>query len=297
VKILLTGASGFIGSAFLRLALDGGHEVAAMVRPEDANARLSTADGRLTWLHGTLASPPFEQIAAFGPEVCVHAAWVTAPKVAYDSPEHFRCFEWSRDFFQRLCPGPVRHIVSVGTCIEFELGKQPLVEDRTPLKPIGPYPTAKNQLRLFLEDLSARAGGSLCWPRVFYAYGPGEHPARLCSSIIHKLRAGEKIVLKTPASTKDYIYVTDVAGALLTLVERRFAGAVNVCTGTGVTILELAQTLAELLARPELVATPEHAVEDPLGRVVGDSSRLRSLGWRPQYDLRRGLETMVAVTR
>jgi UDP-glucuronate decarboxylase len=295
VKILITGATGFIGSAFARVAVARGHEVAALARPDRSGTPVSTAVGRIVWLPGTLAGPPWDEIAAFAPEICVHAAWVSAPKVAYDSPQHFDCLEWSKSFLAGVVERGARHVVSVGTCIEYELGRQPLVEDRTPLKPIGPYPTAKNQLRIFLEEESRRRGFSLCWPRVFYAYGAGEHPGRLCSSILQKLRANEKIVLKTPASTKDYIYVTDVANALLTLVERRFAGAVNVCTGTGVTILELAQTLAGLLGRSELVETPVNPAEDPLGFVVGDATRLRALGWQPEYDLRRGLGAMAAA--
>lgn len=295
MKILLTGASGFIGHAFAKLALTRGHGVAALMRPDFVARPDLSKTGSMVYLRGTLAEPPWDEIAAFAPDICVHAAWVTAPKVAYDSPLHFDCLEQSKTFLAGAVQRGVRHIISVGTCIEYELGKQPLVEDRTPLKPSGSYPTAKNQLRIFLEEESRKHGFTLCWPRVFYAYGVGEHPGRLCSSIIHKLRAGEKIVLKTPASTKDYIYVTDIANALMTLVERQFAGAINVCPGIGVTILELAQTLAGLLGRPELVVTPAEPAVDPLGFVVGDSTRLRSLGWKPEYDLRRGLEAMVAA--
>ncbi len=297
MKILLTGASGFIGAAFAKAALAHGHQIAALVRPDAPVVTDSSTPANMTWLRGSIAEPPWDKIVAFAPETCVHAAWVTAPKVAYDSPQHFDCFEWSKTFLTGAVERGVRHVVSLGTCIEYELGRQPLVEDRTPLKPIGPYPTAKNQLRLFLEEESRRAGFSLCWPRVFYAYGVGEHPGRLCSSIIQKLKAGEKITLKTPASTKDYVYVTDVANALMTVVDQRFAGAINICPGIGVTILELAQTLAGLLGRPELVVTPAEPAEDPMGFVVGDSTRLRALGWKPEYDLRRGLGAMVAESK
>ncbi|MEI9864251.1 MAG: NAD-dependent epimerase/dehydratase family protein [Limisphaerales bacterium] len=55
-----------------------------------------------------------------------------------------------------------------------------------------------------------RTGWQFCWGRVFYPYGVGEHPARLCSSLIQKLQRGEKLVLKTPHSRKDYIYIEDL---------------------------------------------------------------------------------------
>jgi nucleoside-diphosphate-sugar epimerase len=65
----------------------------------------------------------------------------------------------------------------------------------------------------------------LCWTRIFYPYGIGEHPDRLCSFIIKKLINNKKVLLNSPLSTKDYIYIDDIAEALLTLVEQAFSGS------------------------------------------------------------------------
>src|SRR5262249_8666987 len=135
------------------------------------------------------------------------------------------------------------------------------------------------------------------WARIFYPYGVGEHPARLCSSIIHKLEANEPIVLKTPESTKDYIYIEDLAEAFLTVLEKQYQDVINLGTGLGHTVLQIAETLARLMEKPGLVKVAQPPVVDPLGFVVADASRLRNLGWRPAHDLESGLQKLLATRR
>jgi len=291
VKILLTGGTGFIGSAFLRRALSSGHTIGALVRAESL-PRIASQPKNLKLITGTIADVPWNEIKAFQPEVCVHCAWTTAPKVAYDSPEHLRFFETSRGFLERLIDLGLRQVLGLGTCIEYRLGNEPLVEDKTPLGPVGPYAESKNHMRIWLEEASARHGFKLCWPRIFYVYGVGEDPTRLCTSLIQRFRRNESLVLKTPHSTKDYIYIEDVAVALVLLLEKGFHGAVNLGTGVGITIRELALTVSNLAGKTGLVQTDAMQGVDPLAYVVADSTRLRSLGWSPQFDLARGLRTL-----
>jgi len=296
-RILVTGANGFMASAFLRHALAAGHSLGAMIWPGSAPAAAQARSEQYRWFEGTLTEVPWKTIETFQPETCVHFAWTTAPRYAYDSPEHLRCLEASQSFVRRAVKLGVRHVFGIGTCIEYQLGPAPLVEDRTPLAPQGAYAESKNAMRAWLEEEAGRNGFTFSWARVFYAYGVGADPTRLCSTTISKLLREEPIVLKTPRSTKDYIYIEDIAAALLAIVERGFAGAVNVGTGVGVTVMELAQTLAEMLDKPGLVRPAVPEVVDPLGYVVADNTRLRSLGWRPEYDLRRGLDAMIRSHR
>ncbi len=293
MNILLTGSTGFIGSTFLRQALAKGNSIVALVRPQTSEVRALIQHDRLRLVPGTLADAPWNAIAALQPEVCVHCAWTTAPRVPYDSPEHFRCFEESRAFLERVIGMGVRQIIGLGTCIEYRIGSEPLAEERTPIEPLGPYAESKNKMRDWLEEASARHGFQFCWARIFYAYGVGEDPTRLCTSLIRRFRRNEPLVLKTPRSTKDYIYIEDVASALLLLLEKKFQGAVNLGTGAGVTIYELAQTVATLLGKTGLVQTAAAEGTDPLAYVVADSTRLRSLSWQPKYDLKRGLSEMI----
>lgn len=292
MNILLTGATGFIGSAFTRLALSRGHRVAGLILPtETPPAALADARG-LTWLRGTLNAPPWPELAAFAPEVCAHAAWITTPGVYLESPENERFLAASVAFMRRVRELGTTHLVGLGTCIEYQITDQPLSETRTPVAPTTRYARCKNELRLALEADAKAHGVTAGWARVFYPYGPGEHPSRLCSALLQKLARGEALPLKTPDSTKDYIFITDLAAALLTVVEKRAEGPINLGTGVGVSVRQIAETLAEMLGQPGLVSISDPPQVDPLPFVVADATRLRSLGWRPQIELREGLERL-----
>jgi nucleoside-diphosphate-sugar epimerase len=295
MKVLLTGPTGFIGSAFARLALGRGHQLAGLIVPGEAVPSNWPAGTDVTWLRGTLEQAPWAEIKAFGAELCVHTAWITTPGVYLESPDNDRFRDASLEFVRRLWDLGTRHIVGLGTCIEYQITDRPLSEETTPSAPTTRYARCKNELRLALSAEAGARGLPFCWGRVFYPYGPGEHPSRLASSIIRKLAQGEKIELKTPASTKDYIYIEDLAAALLTVVERRYSGLINLGTGEGIAVREVAGVLGRLMGRPELIAEAEKLQPDPFPLVVADAGKLHGLGWRSEWPIERGLERLVAT--
>jgi len=293
MKILLTGPTGFIGSAFIRLALAKGHLIAGVAVPSESLPQDLAVAENMAWLRGTLDEAPWKEIEEFAPEVCIHTAWVTAPGVYLESPDNFRFLESSLQFLGKVQQLGTSQIIGLGTCIEYQIGNQPLSEERTPIAPTTTYARCKNDLRIKLEEEAAAKGFGFCWARVFYPYGPREHPSRLCSSIIQKIARGEKIVLKTPDSTKDYIFVEDLAAALLMVAEKQFQGTINLGTGVGVTVRQIAKTLVEMMGRTELIAEVSPPEIDPLGYVVADASRVHNLGWRPAHDLKKGLRLLL----
>lgn len=297
MRILVTGATGFIGSAFCQLALSQGHEIGGLMLPSETPPAPVSVSDKMVWLKGTVAVPPWSEIEKLQPEVCVHFAWIATPGVYLESPENENHLQWSLALVHRLRGLGTNHIVGVGTCIEYKITDALLAEDRTPVDPTTRYSRCKNALRETLEAGARQDGSRFCWGRVFYPYGAGEHPARLCSSLIQKIRRGEKLLLKTPHSTKDYIYIEDLAAAILLTVEKQFTGTINWGTGVGVSVREIADTVAGLLGRPELVDEVSPIEKDPLGFVVADATRLLGLGWKPEHTLRQGLEKLLVGSK
>ncbi len=129
MKILVTGANGFIGSAFCRLALTRGHHIAGIIQPARSLPAEIPAE-KMNWLRGTLAEPPWKEIERFQPDVCVHLAWIATPGVYLESPENERYLQWSLALVHGLCSLGVNHIVGAGTCIEYQVSEAPLSETR-----------------------------------------------------------------------------------------------------------------------------------------------------------------------
>ena len=295
MRVLVTGATGFIGSAFAKLALSHGHEVGGMMLPTEQPPAHVPVSERIRWIKGTLAELPWKEIESFKPDTCVHFAWIATPGVYLESPENEKHLEWSLSLARRLKGMGLRQFVGVGTCIEYQITSEPLSEERTPVDPTTLYSRCKNALRETLEAEACKDGTQFCWGRVFYPYGVGEHPSRLCSSLIQKFRRGEKLMLKTPKSTKDYIYIDDLASAILLTVDKQFQGTINWGTGAGISVREIADAVAAMLGRADLVAEVSPPEVDPLGYVVADATRLKALGWQQRFNLEEGLSRLTRV--
>jgi nucleoside-diphosphate-sugar epimerase len=290
MRIFVTGASGFIGQAFCRSAVGRGHQVLGLCR----HAEKPLPPG-CEQACGTLESIPWSRIEQFKPEVALHLAWIATPGVYLTSPENEILAEQSRRLFSGLAKCGVKHLAGVGTCIEYAASDSPLDELRSPLGPGYPYSQCKVALFQWLKEYCAGASLPWTWFRVFFPYGPGEHPGRLPTHIVNQLRRGHRVALKTPHSVKDYIYIDDLAGAVCSALEAGLTGPVNLGSGEGVSILQLARTLAGLLgADPVLVGGAEVLADDPMPTVVAETSRICSTGWSPKVSLENGLKNLIA---
>ena len=81
MKILVTGATGFIGSAFAKLALSHGHAVGGMMLPTETPPAHVPVSDKMVWIKGTLTELPWREIETFKPDACIHFAWIATPGV------------------------------------------------------------------------------------------------------------------------------------------------------------------------------------------------------------------------
>lgn len=289
-KLLITGATGFIGRRCVALA--SGREVHAITsRP----ARGSTGSAR--WHQCDLhdADAVESLIEHIRPDELLHLAWYTDPPHYWTSDENQR---WVASTLH-LARAFVRHgqrLVATGTSAEYDWRFGVLAEESTPLDLTTPYGSSKNAARTQLAALTRESGTRFAWARIFAAYGPREHESKLISKATAIFRKGGALQVPQKPVARDYIFVDDVARALLLLVDNDATGPVNIGTGVAVTVQEIAERVAAELGAPcRLETAIEDRGEAPL--VVAETSRIRSLGWEPQVDLIEGIRATIASVR
>ena len=297
-KVLLTGATGFVGRNCPAPLASRGYEVHAVSSSEIAP---QSAPG-VVWHHADLLDR--EQLVGLvervRPTHLLHMAWYAAPGKYWTSPENFRWVQASLDLFRAFASvGGVR-VVAAGTCAEYEWGGDEICsEHATPLRPATLYGACKHALRVMLEAFAAQENLSAAWGRIFFLYGPHEHPGRLVASVVRSLLRGEPARCSHGRQVRDFLHVADVADAFVALLDSDVRGAVNIASGRPVALKEVVGEIGEKLGRRELIELG--AVAAPANEpsvLVGDAKRLsEEVGWTPRRDLHRGLDETIVWWR
>jgi nucleoside-diphosphate-sugar epimerase len=288
----VTGASGFVGRHCLPALVAQGYEIHAV------SSRRKPASGeQVNWQCADLLDP--EQVerllASVQPSHLLHLAWVTEPGKYWNAPENVRWVRASLDLVEAFARNGGQRVVGAGTCAEYDWSYGYCSEGVTPLHPLSLYGVCKHSLQMILSAFAARVVMSLAWGRLFYLYGPHEHPARLVPSVIRALQRGEPALCSHGNQIRDFLYVEDAATALVRLLDSDLSGPVNVASGYPVPLKRIISHIAETMQRPDLVrlgALPVSPDDPPL--LTADVRRLsEGTGWEPRYDLDRGLELAI----
>jgi nucleoside-diphosphate-sugar epimerase len=310
-KVLLTGATGFVGRHCLAALAARGFDELHAVSTRTAGAAggdeltddaAGTTTARVRWHKADLLSGAEAErvIASVRPSHLLHLAWYAEPGKYWTSPLNE---EW-RLASERLLTAFAEHggerVVAAGTCAEYDWNFGGYCSEReTPLAPATPYGKAKHALHGALDTLARERDLSAAWGRIFFLYGAHEHPARLVSSVIRALLRGEPARCTHGEQLRDFLYVGDVADAFAALLDSDVRGAVNIASGEAVSLKTVVKRIAEKLDRPELIelgAIRAPAGEPPL--LAADVARLADeVGWSPAYTLDAGLDASISWWR
>lgn len=290
-KVLLTGASGFIGRHCLRLLLaDERNEVHAVNRQGGA----AEAGERVRWHAVDLrdSSKATQLVADLRPSHVLHGAWIATPGVYGRSPENMDWLVSSLAMARAFGEGGGARFVGVGTSAEYLPHDAPCVEDTTPIQPATVYGKCKAACWLGLQAASQHHGFSAAWGRVFLPYGPGDAPQRLIPSLLATLRRGQPIETTHGRQLRDFIFAPDVADLLVRLLFADEPGAFNVGTGQATQVRWVIETLAERVhAASDLLrfGAKEFPASEPMQLVADMEKVRRTLGWAPSTSIAAGL--------
>jgi nucleoside-diphosphate-sugar epimerase len=293
-RVLVTGATGFIGRHALAPLQALGFEV-------HAAARRPGTDAGVTWHEADLLAPGAAErlVGACEPTHLLHLAWYAEPGRFWSAPVNLAWTEASLALYRAFAERGGRRAVLAGTCAEYDWSAGLCVEDETPLRPTSLYGACKQAVGSAVDAYGALHGPSTAWGRVFFLYGPGEHPARLVASVAGALRAGERVAVTHGRQVRDFLHVADVAGAFAALVRREdVRGAVNVASGDAVSLRDVLGELAAALGGADLIDFGARAAdpsEPPT--ILADVRRLREeAGFTPHFTLATGIADTVNGT-
>lgn len=300
-RVLVTGATGFLGSYVTRNLIKKGFEVGAIIRSQSNCYRLSDCLSSIT-LH-TACLEDQESIkkvfADFSPEIVIHCA---AYGVDYRQHEIYSLYKvnvgGTISLFQNAADSGVKRFIHTGSCFEYAARDFPISEEDL-IKPWGSYGVSKAAATMFVLQQGSDLGIPVVVLRPFGMYGPYEGTHRLIPQLIVSLLKNQYFNLTYGGQVRDYTYVEDIAEAFVKLVDgKQFPSGdvLNVGSGTGISIHQLGTQVATLIGKDHLLnwgAIPSRKNEPKM--LVADNNKIYKLiGWKPKTTLIRGLKNTIS---
>lgn len=287
-RVLLTGATGFIGRQCLSLLLANSDEVHAVSSKDEDGRHQEVCWHRADLLDTDQVSDLIQRVQ---PTHLLHFAWTVVPGKFWTSLDNFKWVQASLTLIQEFASSGGQRVVIAGTCAEYDWKYGYCSEAVTPLSPATVYGICKNALRAMVDAFTKQTGLSFAWGRIFCLYGPYEHPDRLISFVIRSVLEGKRVPCSLGTQLRDYLHVQDVADAFVSLLSSDVQGPVNIGSGCPVSLKEIIAGITNEVGGQELIdlGMKSSPVGDP-NFLIADVTRLsEEVCWRPTYDLDRGL--------
>ena len=310
MKVLVTGADGFIGSHVVETLVKNGHEVRAFVLYNSFNSWgwLDESDksirDSIDVFAGDIRDPHGVDKAVEQQEVILNLAALIAIPYSYHSPDTYidTNIKGTLNILQAARRHGVKRVVQTSTSEVYGTAQYIPIDEVHPLHPQSPYAATKvgaDQLALSFHASFDVPVGIL---RPFNTYGPRQSARAVIPTIISQLANKSKVKLGSLSPTRDFSFVQDTANGFLAAAQSDaiVGQTINLGSGFEISIKETAETIARLMnAKLELVddeqrVRPENSEVERLHASIERAKTL--LGWQPELKGLAGFETGLKKT-
>ncbi|MFI8751696.1 NAD-dependent epimerase/dehydratase family protein [Vreelandella lionensis] len=271
-KILVTGATGFVGRHIVNALLKSDVSLTLVVRTgkEHEYERCMRVDRIISTPDLFSEDESWWEDICHGIDTVIHSAWYMEPKKYLNSSKNIDCLVGTLAIAKGAATAGVRRFLGIGTCFEYDLYAGEDLSINSPLHPTSSYAAAKISTFLTLSQWLPSQSVEFLWCRLFYLYGEGESESRLVPYIRKQLINGEPAKLTSGTQVRDFLDVKRVGEKIAEAAYSDVIGVVNICSGIPITVREIAEKIADEYGRRELLefsARPDNQVDPP--RVVG----------------------------
>jgi UDP-glucose 4-epimerase len=297
MKIAVSGASGFIGSALCSALVTRGHQVAGLCRRDISEKLLPL--GSYQHIHFMLGEPLPQRAINFAPEVFVHLAWDGIPDFSKEM-----CLVNLINQLQLIKQTErmtfLKKIIGAGSCVEYGLHQGPCMETQK-YKPHNFFSWAKQSLCDYFSLLCQERKLSFVWLRIFYVYGPGQRPQSLVPYLINAYKSKKLPDIKKPMAANDYIFLDDVISLFIKSIESTEAhGIYNLGSGVVTTVMQISKIVQGLVEGDTSLhaeLTLKIDINNNIGAWADNSIVERDFGWAPEVNLYTGIARMLNSSR
>lgn len=277
-KILVTGATGFIGKALCRILSEKNisfisHKQIGLDITKPETFQFKGEDEISTVIH--LAGKTFVPDSWKNPTEFMSVNAIGTQNVA----------EFCRKHQARL--------IYISAYVYGNTNQNPINENH-PTNVNNPYALSKKsgeEICLFYQEIF---NVPVSIVRPFNVYGPGQNEMFLIPEVIQQLKVGKSIKVKDLSPKRDFIYVDDVAGIILKILETKKQGIFNAGTGKSYSVKELIDIIQEVAGTSLPILSENITRSNEISDTIADISKAKSeLGWMPTYDLINGISKMM----
>jgi nucleoside-diphosphate-sugar epimerase len=243
LKVLVTGATGFIGNYVVQELLHKNFHVIATSSSVD-KARMTDWYDKVNFIPFDFNSfdDSIDYFTLFQqPDILIHLAWQGLPN--YKEGFHVtQNLPLQSAFLHNLLRNGLKDLTVTGTCFEYGM-KNGCLSETMECEPDNPYAVAKNELRIGLEKLTAIHKCNFKWVRLFYMYGKGQSPKSLFSQLDKALENGDAVFnMSGGEQVRDFLPIEQVAAYIVAVAkQQKVTGVINCCSGKPITVKEFAE--------------------------------------------------------
>lgn len=297
MRILLTGATGFIGSHLASFLIDSGFDLLLTKRSSSNLSRCVGYIDKVMWTD-TDNKDWVSQAVAFRPEVILHAAWNGVENTRRDDWEaQLSNVSFMYCLLKVAAGGGTSKIICLGSQAEYGNFETKVVESHK-VSPASSYAVVKLANLELLKSFCADRQVQWYWLRVFSVLGEDDNASWLLPAVIAKLKNNEPMALTEGGQEYDYIYIQDLNRRILQVVDHvgDKSGVYNICSGEGIKIKHLLLLVAKKLSKPVSLlnfgAIPYRTNQTM--KMVGDPSKFESaFGTLPRLSVESIIDKLI----